>query len=896
MPDEKPYKYENLPIPTYDEATSSRAPTPASPRPDDGHDEERRGLLGGDNGGRLPVQTRRPGYRPPTVEDAHSDRDSLDALELLDGGDPRHSNASGDEEVRREMQEMEIMDPPAPQSRWTKRISSISQSLHFPFKLKIPKFKLPAWNWSWKFKMPELDSNMYILAGRVFAILLIMGIAYVLFMSDLFTSAATRMGGQRFDLEQVNKWVQEQIDPNKIRDNLKYITGYDHMAGTEGDYVLSQWVAKQFQSAGLESVRSDQYEVYLNYPKPGGRAVELLNKDGTKKWSAAIEENTVYPDEHRQQAPVFHGHSRSGDVKGPLIYVNYGSREDFKHLHDSGIETKGAIALVRYYGTQGDRALKVRAAEEAGFAGCIIYSDPREDGFWKGDPYPKGRTMPADGVQRGSVSLMSWVVGDVLTPGWASKKGAKRLSTTNNPGLVNIPSIPLAWRDAQPLLQAIKGFGQAVPPEWKGGVPNVDNWWSGNLSSPVVRLKNEQDEVQEQPIWNVMAQIRGIEQTEKAVIVGNHRDAWTFGAADPGSGTAVLVEIARVLGELKRKGWRPLRSIEFASWDGEEYNLIGSTEYVEDHMDALRRDGYAYLNVDVAVSGQNFWADASPVFSRALKRVLNQVGDPNKKQTLLEIWEESGSKIGGLGAGSDYIAFQDMAGVSSIDFGFQGEPFPYHSVYDNFEWMDKFGDPGFTYHQMLGQVWALLILEMADRPVLPFDMTAYSSAVTQWITNLEHWVQSKGPNKAGTTAWSIEPLRNAILQFKKEADEFEAWESNWETVMYGGGGFESTALGAHRMSHNNRAANFETLLLDLEEGGGVSQHNLSYILSKSCSKLECLTNIILSFRAASSSSIFSLHRKSGQATMRPFFQASGMPWKLVTGLQRKRQWIKQRSY
>jgi hypothetical protein len=224
-----------------------------------------------------------------------------------------------------------------------------------------------------------------------------------------------------------------------------------------------------------------------------------------------------------------------------------------------------------------------------------------------------------------------------------------------------------------------------------------------------------------------MARISGVEQSEKSIIIGNHRDSWDFGAADPGSGTAVLVEVARVFGDLVSRGWRPLRTIEFASWDGEEYNLIGSTEYVEDNMDRLRTDGFAYLNVDVGVSGPNFRASASPVFQKALMRVLDRTSDPVLNETLRKLWDDGGHKLEGLGAGSDYVAFQDMAGISSLDFGFEGLPFPYHSVYENFEWMDKFGDPGFQYHEVLAQILALLILEYAERPVMPFDMTGYAT-------------------------------------------------------------------------------------------------------------------------------------------------------------------------
>ncbi|KAI9050768.1 hypothetical protein LZ554_004887 [Drepanopeziza brunnea f. sp. 'monogermtubi'] len=824
--DEKPNKYEPVPIPTYDEAVGSSSRNTPFPREENtreaAHPAEREGLLGSELGGRTPVPTRRVGYRPPPTEENTSvngdDDDDVEHDNFLnqDGGRRRTSQSSEEEdEVRREMQEMEMEDPAAEgsrstQSAWGKRISSLGILARW----KWPASLRPQW--------PTLDANFCIVLWRCFAVVLVIAVVYLLFMSDIFTSAAQRMTGQMFDPESVRIHVQAMADEGKIREYLRVVTQADHLAGTEGDYVLAEYVQDFMRSNFLEEVQMDQYDVYLNYPKEGGRKVELLKGDGSVEWSAKIEEVDVYGEGVRAQTPVFHGHSRAGDVTGPLIYANYGAREDYKALSDSGIDVKGAIALVRYGGTQGDRALKVKAAEEWGFVGVIIYSDPQEDGFVLGEPAPNGRFMPEGGVQRGSVGLTSWVVGDVLTPGYASVKGAERVSKDNNPGLVNIPSIPLSWGDAQHLLKAIEGWGQEPGghPDWTGGLQNV-TYWTGNLSSPKVHLLNDQDEVEQQPIWNVMGKITGVEQSEKSVIVGNHRDAWVYGATDPGSGTAVMLEVIRIFGDLVERGWKPLRTIEFASWDGEEYNLIGSTEYVENNMDRLRQDAYAYINVDVAVGGTDFKASGSPMFKKSLLRALDRVSDLGKNATLRALWDQRGGELEGLGAGSDYVAFQDMAGTSSLDIGFDGPPFPYHSAYDTFEWMDTVGDPGFQYHKMLAQVWALLILEFSDRLVLPFDISAYSSALTMWVIELDNWVGDKGANIAGNTPWSIEPLREAVLQFAKDARLFEKWELDWDGIVLGGGGFESAVLAAHRKSHNNRMANFETHLLDLEEGGGI---------------------------------------------------------------------------
>ena len=817
MPDEKPHKYEPLPIPTYEEAigSSSRTTTPTISRSADeaSYPAEREGLLGHlDPRGRLPVPTRRAGYRPPPTEDSLSTRDSLEQHDTFLGqdGELRRDDASSeDEDVRREMEEMEVMDPPRPQSAWGKRMSLLSSSfssLNLPFK------------WRPKFGWPRIDANFCIVLGRCFAVLLVMAVVYLLFMSGIFTSGMQRMGGQMFDPESVRVHVQNEVDERRIGERLREITMADHLAGTEGDYVLAQYVEGVFASMGLEEVHMEEFGVYLNYPKEGGRKVEILADDGSVTWSAKVDEDAVYTDPPRAQTPAFHAHSRSGDVVGPLIYANYGSKSDFKTLYDSGIATEGAIALVK--SRHGYNDFKVKAAELVGFVACIIYSDPADVGFTKGEVAPYGRYLPEGGVQRDAVSLSSWVVGDVLTPGWASVKGAKRISKDDNPGLVNIPSLPLSWGDAQHLLQAIKGFGQLAPDEWKGAIPSVE-YWSGNLSSPKIHLVNDQDESEEQSIWNVMGKITGIEQTEKSIIIGNHRDAWAYGATDPGSGTAVMLEIASIFGDLVARGWRPLRTIEFASWDAEEYNLIGSTEYVEANMDKLRTNAFAYLNVDVAVGGQDFVAAGSPVFKKALLRVLDRTSDPFHNVTLRELWDQRQYKFKGLEGGSDYVAFQDMAGTSSLDFGFRGSPFPYHSAYDNFEWMINVGDPGLQYHKVLAQVWALLILEFSDRLVLPFDISAYSSSLTKWAMDLENWAADKGINQAGQTPFSTESLRDAVLQFAKDARKFEEFELEWDSIVLGGGGFENANVAFHRKSHNTRMANFETHLLDLEEGGGV---------------------------------------------------------------------------
>ncbi|SZE99335.1 unnamed protein product [Blumeria hordei] len=799
--------HETMPILSYEEATAGQSSRHRSWT----GSSERESLLNHDS------QTRRLTYRAPTVEDV-PDEDERDTFLGQDGSEWR-GRASGEAIVRREIEELEMEEPDTNirQSAWGKRISNLSQKLQMPFRLPF--------RWTWKlrlldgFNWPKISVDLCLILARCFFIILVMAVVYILFISDLFAVDMPKIAGQIFDPESVRIHVQSSVDPNQIRENLKLLTTTDHIAGTEGDYALVQYMTDFFKNY-LEDTRTDEYGVYMNYPKAGGRKVEILNEDGSSKWHAKIEEDPVYVDPPRQQTLVFHGHSKSGNVTGPLIYANYGSGQDFKTLHDSGINTTGAIALIRHHGSQGDNSLKVKAASQAGFLGCITYSDPSDDGFLKGRVAPEGRFMPERGVQRGGVSITSQVIGDVLTPGWASVPGAQRISKESNSGLVSIPSIPLSWGDAQHLLKAIRGVGEASPEGWKGGIPNVE-YWTGNSSSPNVHLLNDQDEVEQQPIWNVLGRINGVEQVEKSIIIGNHRDAWHYGAADPGSGTAIMMEIIRIFGDLYHRGWRPLRTIEFASWDGEQYNLLGSTEWVEDHVEKLRKDAFVYLNVGSAVSGSNFRASGSPVFKKSLMEVLKRTSDPLKNKTMIDLWEEAGGKLGDINGRSDYLPFQSMAGTSSFDMGFSDGPYPQHSAYDNFEWLDTVGDPGFVYHKILAQIWALLILEYADKLVLPFDISAYSASLTQSVIDLDTWAANKGINQDGNTPWSIEPLREAVLQLAGDSRRFSRWEQEWNAVVYGGGGYETPRMAEHRKSYNNRMANFETHLLDLDEGGGI---------------------------------------------------------------------------
>ncbi|PWY92485.1 transferrin receptor [Aspergillus heteromorphus CBS 117.55] len=825
MGNDNKFEYESLPIPSYEEAIGAR---PSSSRSHLDAEEttdqaERQGLLqrGPDPAAR---GDRRHGYQPPTVESA---RNSLDDLESSGSGSERGSL----EALQRELAQMDVEDADHQsssrrsqlRSRFSKRFNNLTRTLssfNLPFRRFLPT--LPRFTVHVDEARDGLKQNGCMILLRVFGLFLVAAIVYVFFISDLFNMNAKFIMGQSYSAASVENFVQGHINETNIAENLRKLTAYPHIAGTEGSFVLAEWIEAEFKQAGFDEAEMEEFQVYLNYPRPDGRKVAIIDPPELA-WEAALEEDS-------EQTLVFHGHSKSGNVTGHLVYANYGSREDFQYLADQGIDLSGSIALVRYYGTETDRALKVKAAELAGAVGCIIYSDPAQDGFVRGPAFPDGRYMPADGTQRGAVSLMSWVVGDVLSPGFASTPHEKvRLRPEDSAGLTAIPSIPLAWRDAQRLLQVLKGHGSKVPAKWVGGVPDVDQWWTGDASSPTVNLMNLQDEETRQPIYNVVGRIIGLEQPEKKIIIGNHRDSWCLGSADPGSGTAVFLELARVFGELLTFGWRPLRTIEFISWDAEEYNLVGSTEHVEKEIKALREHGFAYINVDVGVSGKEFEASGSPLFERVITQILARISDPISNETLKDLWEKKKKRLGPLGSGSDYVAFQDIAGTSSVDFGFTGEPFPYHSCYENWDWMTKFGDPGFQYHKILGQFWGLLILQIADSPILPFDLEGYADHMAGYIADLESYAKSKNVPISGgvseTAARDVSvtftPLHQAAAKLKADTAEFQGWAQVWHDSVWGSGGYENNVIAIQRLKHNVKLSHFETHLLDDRPDGGV---------------------------------------------------------------------------
>ncbi|KAK4495907.1 hypothetical protein PRZ48_013175 [Zasmidium cellare] len=847
---DSPGKYGHIPIPTYDEATSLRPSSSQNLRgPHEVSDDaERQGLL--------PNESR---YRPPTVESPRSSQDSDLRLPEVTG--------EGDDE-RRQIEELDYLDPSAPdpaqresrlyhrarlRSKFSQHLSNLGATLS---SIRLPSFRSlytpvstdtsadppPPSTDSWLTRtiqrFPTVPEQYRMSAGtaaRLCGLLSIAILIYVLFILDVFPGNA-RFMGTRFDPESVRAYVQDNVDAMRIEDYLAHITGYDHVAGSKGDLYLAEYMKEQWLEEGnLDDIALLSYYVYLNYPTPDGRSVEIVSPEN-KKWRAVLEEEVNDP--NRQQTLAWHGNSKNGEVEGHLVYANGGSREDFAWLKEQGVQLNGSIALMRYYSTQGDRALKIKAAEEAGCVGALIYSDPSDDGSVKGAVWPDGPWRPDDSLQRGGVSMMSFLVGDPLTPGYASTLDATRISKDDNVGLTKIPSLPLAWRDAKVLLQSLQGHGKQVPKDWVGGSQDFANeWFSGAEGSdgPVVHLKNLNDENELQQIWNLHGMIEGLEQPKKKIIVGNHRDSWCFGAVDPGSGSAVMMEMVRIFGELRKLGWRPLRTIEFVSWDAEEYNLVGSTEYVEDNLEYLRVNGVAYLNVDVGVYGPDpvFQASGSPVWQRSLLHVLDRISSPDANNTLRDIWEQRQSQFEGLGAGSDYVAFQDIAGTSSIDFGFGGAEhgFPYHSCLETFDWVKRFGDPDLGWHRTLAQVWALLILEIADRPIVPYDLKSYADKMKgPYLDSLRTFAEKKLGKR--DTGIDLQPLVDIADELSTYADEFHRFEDIWTSNVLGAGGLENSHFAMKRIEYNNKVTNFERDLLDIpvgdeaKDGGNEKNHGL----------------------------------------------------------------------
>jgi N-acetylated-alpha-linked acidic dipeptidase len=527
--------------------------------------------------------------------------------------------------------------------------------------------------------------------------------------------------------------------PDSAREHRKRLTAHPHVAGTKEDYDTAVYVLERMREYGLPAeIRT--YDVLLPYPKHAG-LVELI---APQRERLTAREDVVPEDPSSANPkiiPLFNGYSASGDVTGQIVYVNYGLPQDYQELSRIGVNVRGKIALARYGNSF--RGVKAKVAEDNGALGLIIYSDPADDGYTQGDVYPKGPWRPASSAQRGSVQFLFRYPGDPLTPGQPSIPGVKRLKIEEATNLTRIPVQPISYGDARKLLEPLRG--PLRPKGFQGGLPFA--YHVGGTDDVRVHLKTEMD-YQIRKIWNVITRIDGDEEKDRWVIMGNHRDAWTFGAVDPNSGSTAMLEAARGFGQLLKQGWKPRRTVLLCSWDGEEYGLIGSTEWAEENATDLKSKAVAYINMDAAVSGPNFAAGSVPSLWKVIRGATRDVRDPKTGKTVYQQWQDRAqesrpemaedvmgekveAKISPLGSGSDYTPFLQHLGIPSLDMSFAGDYGVYHSAFDSFYWMSHFGDPTFAYHVTAAQLWGIVAMRLAEASVLPLDYSDYAVQVRE---------------------------------------------------------------------------------------------------------------------------------------------------------------------
>src|SRR5512146_2951224 len=587
------------------------------------------------------------------------------------------------------------------------------------------------------------------------------------------------------DAAQEERWEKLFLavpDPRRAEEHLRILTSAPHMAGTPEDKKTADYVAQQFQQDGLQT-EIVEYKVWMGYPKES--SVDVVAPQGVTMHGPTREHvsDDRFQDDPRVVTP-FSEYSPSGDVEADVVYANYARPEDFNKLKAMGVDVRGKIVIARY--GQNFRGVKAYIAQERGAAGLIIYSDPMDDGYFKGEAYPQGPWRPDTGVQRGSIGYMFEFAGDPTTPGLASVAGlpdSERIPPEKSAALPHIPTTPLSYHDVEPILAHLAGQGS--PRDWQGARPFTYHLGPGPVR---VRMHLQQD-YQYRTIWDVIGTIPGSQQPAQWVVAGNHRDSWVYGAVDPNSGTAALLEAARGLGELLHAGWKPKRTIVLGSWDGEEQGLIGSTEWAEQHASDLACAA-AYLNVDVAVSGENFGASAVPSLKHFIREVAMAVPSP-KGGTVYDAWrkapekrtgptqepssaalsgsqnrppavEGSGPPVGDLGSGSDYTAFLQHLGVPSVDIGSSGPYGVYHSTFDDFEYFKRFTDPTFAYEQEMARVYGLEILRMADADVLPYNYAEYGKAIAAYLQR----ARSKAESRFGKDALDFETALQAARRLE----------------------------------------------------------------------------------------------------------------------------------
>ena len=612
------------------------------------------------------------------------------------------------------------------------------------------------------------------------------------------------------------KKLQAGIVAENLRQSMQRLSARPHHVGSPYDKENSEWILSQFREWGFDA-HIETFQVL--FPTPKERIVEMVEPS---RFQAKLLEPAIPGDptssQTAEQLPTYNAYSVDGDVTAPLVYVNYGNREDYEQLDRLGISVKGAIVIARY--GEGWRGIKPKVGAEHGAIGCIIYSDPKDDGFFNGDDYPTGGWRPREGVQRGSVMDTDYP-GDPLTPGVGATADAKRLDIKDAKTITKIPVLPISWGDALPLLSALQG--PVAPEAWRGALPLTYHVGPGPAKVHLKVVSNWDLK----PVNDVIATMRGSGEPDEWVIRGNHYDAWVNGADDPISGMVALLEEARMLGELRKQGWNPKRTIIFCAWDGEEPGLLGSTEWVETHRDELQKHAVTYINSDS--NGRGFFhAGGSHDLQRLINDVAMDVQDPEKHMSVqqrarlqriatahnaedrAEIRKSNDLRIGALGDGSDYAPFIDHAGISALNIGYGGEndADAYHSIYDDFSWYTRFMDTDFSYGRALAQTGGTAVMRLADADVIPYEYSALAETIGKYVKDLEKLLKDKQdeisernleltegvftatadphkttvppPAKPVPPFMNFAPLKNGAEALRKSAERYQSAFSKWQ--------------------------------------------------------------------------------------------------------------------
>jgi len=555
--------------------------------------------------------------------------------------------------------------------------------------------------------------------------------------------------------------------PASASAHSKFLSLQPHMAGTPAQARTRDYVVAQMKAWGLETeVRS--YKVWMPHPlstrvwRIAPDPIELNLQEGP------IPEDTTsvaFP-----QVMAFNGYGAAGDVHGDVVYVNYGLIEDYAQLDSMGVSVKGKIAIARYGHSY--RGIKAREAEKHSAVGLLIYSDPADDGYARGDVYPAGPMRPPRGIQRGSVMNPN---GDPSTPGYPSTENAKRIPVSQME-VPRIPVLPISYANAAELLRGLSG--KSIPQPWQGGLGFRYHVGPGPVQARIAVATDASTNPYKE-IWDTFGIIRGSDNADEIVMIGGHRDAWGPGAADNVSGTVSVLEAARAIADQAKEGKRPKRTIVFATWDAEEWGLIGSTEYVEDDSLRLSRNAVAYLNQDDVAQGPNFSSGGSPSLRGLLRDVAKQVPDPSHQGSVYDVWRKHSNlaadslepQMGDPGGGSDFAGFYNHLGIPIVDWGFGGPQGVYHSAYDSYHWMSKFGDPGFEFHATAARIGAAMLLRIANADILPYDYVEFARTMRRFGSQVDSAIAKKQwkTSSAGLTS-AIARMEAAAIAFNAARD------------------------------------------------------------------------------------------------------------------------------